>query len=124
MSELKTFTADEVSKHNKEGDLWIIIHGNVYDVSKFEDHPGSDVVFFQNAGKDATEGFEDEGHSTAAKKLMKDYLIGRVEGAEEEKEETIDTSSGAHKRAGKGHVSCVQPLLDFFDFIDVIFIPD
>lgn len=29
-----------------------------------------------NAGGDATEAFEDIGHSTDAREMMKDYLIG------------------------------------------------
>lgn len=32
----------------------------------------------EQAGKDATESFEDVGHSTDARDLMKDYLIGSL----------------------------------------------
>lgn len=31
----KVFGLEEVSKHNKETDLWVAIHGQVYDVTKF-----------------------------------------------------------------------------------------
>lgn len=39
-SPLETFyTAEEVKKHNKPNDAWIIIHGKVYDVSQYwEEH--------------------------------------------------------------------------------------
>lgn len=38
----KTFSREEVSRHNKDGDLWIIIKDKVYDVSKFAAlHPGA-----------------------------------------------------------------------------------
>lgn len=38
---LKSFTREEVAKHNKEGDCWTIIDTAVYDLSKFADmHPG------------------------------------------------------------------------------------
>ena len=31
----------EVKKHNTKTDLWIVIHGHVYDVTKWKDtHPG------------------------------------------------------------------------------------
>lgn len=31
----------EVAKHNKDDDMWMVVHGKVYDVTKFkEDHPG------------------------------------------------------------------------------------
>ena len=29
----KQITLDEVAQHNKEGDMWVAIHGKVYDVS-------------------------------------------------------------------------------------------
>lgn len=33
---------------------------------------------YEQAGKDATESFEDVGHSTDARELMKEHLIGRL----------------------------------------------
>ena len=34
------FTIEEVLKHNKNGDAWLIIDRKVYDVSDWTDHPG------------------------------------------------------------------------------------
>ena len=35
------FNTFQVSKHNKKGDLWIILNDNVYDLSQFQKiHPG------------------------------------------------------------------------------------
>jgi cytochrome b involved in lipid metabolism len=40
-----TFTIDQVAKHSKPGDNWIIIHGNVYNVTNFlNEHPGGKRV--------------------------------------------------------------------------------
>ena len=35
MENIKTFSKEDISKHNTENDLWIIINGKIYDVSKF-----------------------------------------------------------------------------------------
>ena len=37
----KIFTTSDVASHNKPGDLYIVVDGDVYDVTKFQDdHPG------------------------------------------------------------------------------------
>ena len=42
---IRNYTAAEVAQHNKVEDLWLIIHGRVYDVTKFVDeHPGGGEV--------------------------------------------------------------------------------
>jgi len=57
--------------------LWLVINKKVYDVSKFhEQHPGGGEVLVDVGGKDATQDFEDVGHSDEAQKMLKDYYIG------------------------------------------------
>lgn len=41
-------------------------------------HPGGEEVLLEQAGSHATEAFEDVGHSTDARQLMKTYKIGRI----------------------------------------------
>ncbi|KAK7033078.1 acyl-CoA dehydrogenase [Favolaschia claudopus] len=56
----KQFTFEEVAKHNKPGDLWIVVDAKVYDLSKFQNmHPGGISVLSDEevAGQDATESF-------------------------------------------------------------------
>ena len=37
----KTFTVGDVASHNKPDNLYIIVDGDVYDLTKFQDdHPG------------------------------------------------------------------------------------
>eukprot|EP00262_Sarcandra_glabra_P017170 TRINITY_DN57_c0_g1_i2.p1 TRINITY_DN57_c0_g1~~TRINITY_DN57_c0_g1_i2.p1 ORF type:complete len:135 (+),score=29.15 TRINITY_DN57_c0_g1_i2:191-595(+) len=78
----KVFTLEEVSKHNTNKDCWLIIDGKVYDVTKFlEDHPGGDEVLLSATGKDATDDFEDVGHSSSARAMMDEYEIGAIDAA-------------------------------------------
>ncbi|XP_061372888.1 cytochrome b5-like [Gastrolobium bilobum] len=80
VSNSKTFTFEEVAKHNHKKDCWIIVHGKVYDVTPFlDDHPGGDESLLSAAEKDATIDFEDVGHSDSAKELMQKYYVGEVD---------------------------------------------
>ncbi|KAH8309543.1 cytochrome b5 [Drosophila kikkawai] len=75
----KTFTRAEVAKHNTNKDTWLLIHNNIYDVTAFlNEHPGGEEVLIEQAGKDATENFEDVGHSNDARDMMKKYKIGEL----------------------------------------------
>lgn len=53
----KEFSMEEVAKHNKKDDLWIVVKGVVMDVSNWlDEHPGGAQALFSHMGKDATEG--------------------------------------------------------------------
>ncbi|XP_075492683.1 cytochrome b5-like [Primulina tabacum] len=79
-SDLKVRSFEEVSSHNKIKDCWLIINGKVYDVTPFmDDHPGGDEVLLSATGKDATNDFEDVGHSDSAREMMDKYYIGEVD---------------------------------------------
>ncbi|KAJ4722973.1 Cytochrome b5 [Melia azedarach] len=76
----KVFTLAEVSEHNNAKDCWLIINGKVYDVTKFlEDHPGGDEVMLSATGKDATDDFEDIGHSLSAREMVDQYYVGEID---------------------------------------------
>jgi len=75
----KVLRLAEVKEHNNGKSTWLIIHDKVYDVTKFlDEHPGGEEVLLEQAGQDSTESFEDVGHSTDARELMKDYYIGEL----------------------------------------------
>uniref|UniRef100_A0A336LQE5 Cytochrome b5 n=2 Tax=Culicoides sonorensis TaxID=179676 RepID=A0A336LQE5_CULSO len=77
--ETKLFTLAEVAQHNTNRSTWLCIHNNVYDVTEFlNEHPGGEEVLLEQAGKEATEAFEDVGHSTDARDLMKKYKVGEL----------------------------------------------
>ena len=49
---------EEVAKHNKEDDCWVVVNGQVLDVTEFmPDHPGGKKAIMVFAGKDASEEF-------------------------------------------------------------------
>lgn len=46
---------DEVRKHSKDNDKWIVIDNQVYDVSQFaRRHPGGSRIIGHYAGQDAS----------------------------------------------------------------------
>jgi len=54
----KTFTREEVAKHSSPTDAWIIIDGDVYDVTGFAKlHPGGKQTLLDFAGQDCSEDF-------------------------------------------------------------------
>ncbi|XP_061991970.1 cytochrome b5 [Rosa rugosa] len=76
----KLYTMQEASQHNTKDDCWIVVDGKVYDVSTYlDDHPGGDDVILATTGKDATDDFEDAGHSKSAKELMETMCIGELD---------------------------------------------
>ncbi|KAK1138498.1 hypothetical protein N8T08_002448 [Aspergillus melleus] len=82
--QLPQYTVADVASHNRKDDLWIVIHGKVYDITKYlQDHPGGADVLIETAGTDATEAFEDVGHSDDSREIMEEYLIGTLQGAKE-----------------------------------------
>ncbi|XP_030532792.2 cytochrome b5-like [Rhodamnia argentea] len=79
-SESEVFTLAEVSEHSIPKDCWLVIEGKVYDVTKFlEDHPGGDEVLLSATGKDATDDFEDVGHSSTARAMMAEFCVGEID---------------------------------------------
>ncbi|KAJ4710725.1 cytochrome b5 [Melia azedarach] len=76
----KLYTMQEASQHNSKDDCWIVIDNKVYDVSSYlDEHPGGDDVVLAATGKDATDEFEDAGHSNDARELLKSFCIGELD---------------------------------------------
>ncbi|KAE9618022.1 hypothetical protein Lal_00037861 [Lupinus albus] len=74
------YTLAEVSDHNNSKDCWLLIDGKVYNVTKFlDDHPGGGDVLLSSTGKDATDDFEDVGHSTSARAMLVEFYVGDID---------------------------------------------
>ncbi len=80
---MNKYSLEEVSQHNTENSLWIVIDQAVYDVTSFhKSHPGGMGVLLNNGGKNVTTKFDNiKGHSINPKvyELLASMLIGRIE---------------------------------------------
>ncbi|EAW20197.1 putative fumarate reductase Osm1 [Aspergillus fischeri NRRL 181] len=77
----KEYTMEEVSKHNKKDDLWIVVKGVVLDVTNWlDEHPGGANALYNFMGRDATEEFAMLHDDEVIPKYAAQIVIGRVKG--------------------------------------------
>ncbi len=75
---IKSYSLNEIAKHNNQNDCWMAIGGKVYDVTSFiGSHPGGERAILSGCGKDATNAF-DSRHSQAAFDLLPQFFIGNL----------------------------------------------
>ncbi|MCJ1406283.1 hypothetical protein MMC19_000348 [Ptychographa xylographoides] len=68
MSETQELTYSDVAEHSSK---------KVYNATTFVDeHPGGEEVLLDVGGQDATEAFEDVGHSDEAREILEGLLVG------------------------------------------------
>lgn len=78
----KEFTAEEVAKHNKADDCWVIVKNVVLDVTSFlDDHPGGRDSIIKFAGQDATESFDMLHEDNVIQRYAPQCVLGRLQGA-------------------------------------------
>ncbi|XP_071766037.1 cytochrome b5 type B [Centroberyx gerrardi] len=95
-SGVKCYTLEEIRAHNVSKDTWLIIHDKVYDITGFlEEHPGGEEVLLEQAGADATESFEDVGHSTDAREMLEQYYVGELHMDDRKKENSKDVCNSS-----------------------------
>ncbi|GAP84881.1 putative cytochrome-b5 reductase [Rosellinia necatrix] len=109
------YTAKEVAAHNTPDDTWMIIHGQVYDVTDYlQDHPGGAEVLVDVAGKDASEEFDNAGHSEDASEIMASYRVGKLRGGGSRKAtSTVRLSIGVTARTPDNTRSSVKTVARF-----------
>ncbi|KAF1953799.1 cytochrome b5 [Byssothecium circinans] len=75
----KEYTYAEVLEHNTKKDLFLVIHDKIYNATSFiDEHPGGEEVLLDVGGQDATEAFEDVGHSDEAREILDGLLVGKL----------------------------------------------
>jgi len=73
------YTLAEVAKHNKKDDVWVVIDGQVLDVTSFlPDHPGGEKAILLYAGRDATEEFNMLHDPKVIPRYAPESIIGKV----------------------------------------------
>lgn len=75
----KEFTWEDVAKHNRPGDAWVVIENSVYDISDFAERHSGGPMIYQGAGSDATVYFyQSHPYSKFSKvtRILKSLRIG------------------------------------------------
>ncbi len=110
---LKEYTLEEIKQNNGENGkpLWIILKGNIYDVTNFK-HPGGKEVLTDDHGDDRWDEFNSI-HSKGAKEQAKDYLIGKL--VQNESNSTIknkdDKTNKSDKKEKEEYNKAIVPII-------------
>ncbi|KAF8333154.1 FMN-dependent dehydrogenase-domain-containing protein [Cantharellus anzutake] len=108
-------SANEVSIHNSRLSCWIIVSGNVYDVTDFlDEHPGGSATILRYAGRDATAEYQPIHSPTT----LRDYLpeekcLGPVDLVTMPKRSPIRPSSAMGQKIPMPPLENMISLLDF-----------
>ncbi|KAG0254436.1 hypothetical protein DFQ27_006839 [Actinomortierella ambigua] len=95
---VKTFTLTDLTDYSTRDKLYLAIHGKVYDCTSFiDEHPGGEEVLLDEAARDASESFEDVGHSEEARAMLDDLYVGDLKTDGTEKTSAKPVSSTVPK---------------------------
>merc|ERR1719178_449001 len=73
------YTLEEVAKHTSKSDCWVVVNGEVLNVTNFlSEHPGGELAILTFAGKDASEEFNMIHPPDVIPKYAPDAIIGVV----------------------------------------------
>ena len=76
---MSAYTMEEVAKHTSKTDCWVVVSGQVLDVTSFlSQHPGGELAILTFGGKDATEEFDMIHPPDVIPKYAPDAIIGVV----------------------------------------------
>ncbi|KAI1329143.1 FMN-dependent dehydrogenase [Xylariaceae sp. FL0255] len=79
----KLISAAEVAKHTGPDSCWVVLYGNVWDVTEFlPSHPGGSKIILQLSGQDATEEYDPiHPPGTLEENLKPSAKLGRLDPA-------------------------------------------
>merc|ERR1711933_699959 len=97
-------TMEEVAKHTTKSDCWVVVSGEVLNVTNFlSEHPGGELAILTFAGRDATEEFNMIHPPDVIPKYAPDAVVGRLGeggGADEEDDDDDDDEEEEEDDAG------------------------
>merc|ERR1719343_1548137 len=94
------YTMEEVAKHTTKEDCWVVVSGQVLNVTKFlGEHPGGELAILTFAGKDATEEFNMIHPPDVIGKYAPDAIIGAVGAGKPKKEKKSKGKGGGGAKA-------------------------
>merc|ERR1712241_1018976 len=71
------YTLEEVAKHTSKSDCWVVVNGEVLNVTNFlSEHPGGELAILTFAGRDASEEFNMIHPPDVIPKYAPDAVIG------------------------------------------------
>lgn len=92
---LQMLGREAVRAHGSAEDCWVVIDGNVYDLTSFSSsHPGGSQVIVSAAGGDCSREFMAAGHSMKARKMMTKYMVGHILGRAYEQKNDVPVDPG------------------------------
>ncbi|CAK7268994.1 hypothetical protein SEPCBS119000_003346 [Sporothrix epigloea] len=102
----KIYDAEEVAKHTSVDSCWVILYGNVYDVTEFlPSHPGGSRIILQLAGKDCTEDFDPIHPPGTLDELSPETLLGKVDGESLQRLNLACTPQNGNASSSGGSIS-------------------
>ncbi|KAH7141469.1 cytochrome b5-like heme/steroid binding domain-containing protein [Dactylonectria estremocensis] len=112
MASATELTYQDVAEHSTKSDLYVVIHDKVYNCSSFiDEHPGGEEVMMDLAGADATEAFEDVGHSDEAREILEKLQIGDLKRQPSDPKPTDPHSTPASAEVSGGRGAAFYVLL-------------
>ncbi|KAK5133360.1 hypothetical protein LTR08_007794 [Meristemomyces frigidus] len=104
----KIYTFEEVQQHRSAESCWVVLYGNVYDVTAFvPSHPGGSKIILQLAGTDATEEYDPvHPEGTLESSLPASAKLGPFD------QSTVPVSDQTPEQTGTPNISPAQEQAD------------
>merc|ERR1719156_135838 len=99
------YSMEEVAKHTTKTDCWVVVSGQVLNVTSFlSQHPGGELAILTFGGKDATEEFNMIHPPDVIPKYAPDAIIGTLGegGGDAEDDDDDDDDEEEEEEAGGG----------------------